>query len=180
MNICLNTLRLTTVSLPDEITEDETSVSIDELQGSSPDGVLHNAKPLPYIERLAIAHHTCTPSRVEQLVSPIFTKLAERWNLLEEQIREIDSNKLSANSQGFASFGEAKSAARAKEKSRLEKMIGNFREKASNIQDELLILEDVLKVCVLTALTRYFQPINALLLLTILVKYVIFRSALRC
>ena len=55
MNICLNTLRLATVS-PDESNGEDGEPGGD-LTGSSPDGVLHNAKPLPFSIRLHIAQH---------------------------------------------------------------------------------------------------------------------------
>jgi Uncharacterised conserved protein len=159
MNICLNTLRLTTVSPPDDdnknVDNDECSIERDEIyrslsMGSSPDGVLHNAQPLPFRERLAIAQHTCTPSRVERLIAPIFTKLSERWSSLDEAIREIDSNKemlqpVLATAGAAASSGIDK-VARAKEKVRRERLVRVFKDKAANLQDELLLLEDVFKV----------------------------------
>jgi len=156
MNICLNTLRLTTISPPEEIPgvdEEEAILQTDSL--ASPDGILHTAKPLPFQERLAIAQHTCTPSRVDRLISPIFTKLAERWNSLDEQIREIDSNRGLGEDAGnrdaaldnlAASRPRSEKMAKAKEKVRRERLIRAFKEKAANMQDELLLLEDVFKV----------------------------------
>jgi Uncharacterised conserved protein len=86
LNICLNTLRLTTIAAAEEIVDSpddahrsEQNRSNEDMQ-SSPDGVLHNAKPLPFHERLVIAQYACIPSRVEHLIAPIFTKLAERWS----------------------------------------------------------------------------------------------------
>jgi hypothetical protein len=142
MNICLNTLRLTTVSLPDDEgdNEDHTEVSV-------PDGVLHTAKPLPFRERFAIAQYACIPLNVERLIAPIFTKLAERWNGLEEQIREIDSNKSMVMSNVVDNRGARnEKAARAKEKVRRERLIRGFKDKAADLQDELLLLDDVFKV----------------------------------
>ena len=55
MNICLNTLRLATVT-PDESNDEDGDPGMDAT-GSSPDGVLHNAKPLPLRIRLHIAQH---------------------------------------------------------------------------------------------------------------------------
>lgn len=136
MNICLNTLQLTTVS-PKEDAGEETMDSV-----KSPDGVLHNSKALPFRERLAIAQHACTPSRVERLVAPIFGKLAERWNSLEEHIREMDTHK---NRMG-AHDGRNEKMAQAREKTRRERLLRGFQEKADSLQDELLLLEDVFKV----------------------------------
>ena len=81
MNICLNTLRLTAVR-PGGGAEDVKANTL----GSSPDGVLHNASPLPFRERLAIATHTCAPSRVDRLAAPIVTKLSSIWCLLQEKV----------------------------------------------------------------------------------------------
>jgi hypothetical protein len=152
MNICLNTLRITTVRSPDE-----TEVVMDErtefAQGSSPDGVLHNAKPLPLQERLAIAQHVCTPSRVELLISPIFTKLAQMWGMLEELFREVDVSKTTDHRSGVRSGTEDRGnaatnekVARAKEKARRQKSLNAFNSIADSLQDELLLLEDVLNV----------------------------------
>lgn len=144
MNICLNTLRLATVTpMGDE--EDDDGADL----GKSPDGVLHNAKPLPLKERVAIAQYVCTPARVERLASPIFTKLAQLWGVLEEQFRDMDGVPTRSTSQdeGEASSTAASSkVARAKEKARRQKASDSFNDTAYNVQDELLLLEDVLKV----------------------------------
>lgn len=147
MNICLNTLRLTTVLPTEELLDGEIGVDSFSL-GSSPGGVLYNAKPLPFRERLAIAQYTCIPSRVERLISPVFTKLAERWNSMDEKIREIDSNKdLTPGDMGGDSIGSRnEKMAKAKEKVRRERLLRVFKERAADLQDELLILEDVFKV----------------------------------
>ena len=146
MNICLNTLRLTTVRSDDEkdmTTEERTQFAT----ASSPDGVLHNAKPLPLRERLAIAQHVCAPSRVERLISPIFTKLAQFWGMLEECFRENDSPTAPgpSNEGNNGKTGNAK-VAKAKEAARQQKMTKYFNSIADSIQDEFLLLEDVLKV----------------------------------
>jgi hypothetical protein len=165
MNICLNTLRLTAVSLSEEFNDPQdgssprppgsptTPRSPVEGAGSSPDGVLHNAKPLPFRERLAIAHYTCSPSRVERLVSPIFTKLAERWNLLDEQIREVDSNVFDV-SDGSLGGSHSNKLMQAKEKVRRERMVRVLKDRAADMQDELLLLEDVFKVRVIEGFER--------------------------
>jgi hypothetical protein len=151
MNICLNTLRIATVRSPDE-TEVLMDERIEFAQGSSPDGVLHNAKPLPLRERLAIAQHVCTPSRVERLISPIFTKLAQMWGMLEELFREVDVSKTTDRSGlrgGTEDRGKAaanEKVARAKAKARREKSLNAFNAIADSLQDELLLLEDVLNV----------------------------------
>jgi hypothetical protein len=138
MNICLNTLRLAVVT-PDA----EGDVSMDDENGLSPDGVLHNAKPLPFRIRLHIAQHVCAPSRVEGLVSPIFTKLAQLWGMLEEQFRAIE---MSSASRTDVDGSTKEKVAKAKERARRQKLADSLNDVAASIQDELLLLEDVLKV----------------------------------
>jgi hypothetical protein len=140
MNICLNTLRLTTISSEDQPGGEGTCVA------SSPDGVLHNAKPLPFRERLTIAHYACIPSRVERLISPIFSKLAEQWSALDEQIRSIDSNKHMGFTESTDDVGVRNRVAMAKEKVRRERLIRDFKNKFADLQDELILLDDVFKV----------------------------------
>jgi Uncharacterised conserved protein len=142
LNICLNTLRLTTIAGEDELPE-----GVDLKVLSSPDGVLYNAKPLPYRERLVIAQYACIPSRVEHLISPIFTKLAERWSALDEQIRVIDSNKHMGFTESTDDVGARnEKVVLAKEKVRRERLIRGFKDKVADLQDELLLLDDVFKV----------------------------------
>ena len=157
MNICLNTLRLTTiepVAVRAKSTTDEEeegafgSVALltipqpPERSVSSPDGILHTAQALPFRERLAIARYTCIPSRVERLIAPIFTKLSERWTALDEAIREMDQNKGPVNDAG----SQFEKVARAKEKVRRERIVRAFWDRAADLQDELMLLEDVFKV----------------------------------
>lgn len=148
MNICLNTLRIATVSPAGPESLD--SKMTERKYGSSPDGVLHNAEPLPLKERLAIAQHVCAPARVASLVSPVFTKLAEMWGLLEEYFRELDSieEAMSRGGSGTALDDRRRTAKveKAREETRRRRVVGNFQEAAANVQDELLMLEDVLKV----------------------------------
>ena len=152
MNICLNTLRLATVQASNESDVDMNERIADMASGSSPDGVLHNAKPLPLRERLAIAQHVCAPSRVERLVSPIFTKLAQFWGLLEEQFRDVESGQVpaaTAASETEAAVGKSSVSAklaRAKAAARKNKSLNTFNDIADSLQDELLLLEDMLRV----------------------------------
>lgn len=145
MNICLNTLRLTTIVDKDD--ELDGSAGSGARAAKSPDGVLHNARALPFRERLVVAQYACIPSRVEHLISPIFSKLAERWSALDEAIRNIDTNK----HMGAAETTDDVSArnervALAKEKVRRERLIRAFRNKVADLQDELLLMDDVFKV----------------------------------
>ena len=144
MNICLNTLRLATVRSEGD---DRSSNSL-----LAPDGVLHNAKGLPIRERLAIAKYVSAPPRVELLISPIFTKLAQLWGALEEQYRDIDAIsgldtlfKYDLDAQGEGGENR-RNALRSEIIGKREKATDSFNDAAYNIQDELLLLEDVLRV----------------------------------
>jgi hypothetical protein len=153
MNICLNTLRLTTVE-PKLGEEEPEIVDLDTATGASPDAALHNAKPLPMRERLAIAQYVCRPSRVERLASPIFTKLAQLWGVLEEQFRDMElaskaTMVVSTDSTDDPSVRRqnvADKVARARENARRQKYTAVFNDTSYNVQDELLLLEDVLRV----------------------------------
>lgn len=140
MNICLNMLRLATV-IPGSGEEGEDGMA--DL-GKSPDGVLHNAKPLPLKDRVSIAQYVCTPARVERLASPLFTKLAQLWGVLEEQFRDLDTaNTAALKAQSDTPMTKV---TRAKEKARRTKAADGFNNTAYSVQDELLLLEDVMKV----------------------------------
>eukprot|EP00535_Pseudo-nitzschia_heimii_P004499 CAMPEP_0197174636 /NCGR_PEP_ID=MMETSP1423-20130617/1064_1 /TAXON_ID=476441 /ORGANISM="Pseudo-nitzschia heimii, Strain UNC1101" /LENGTH=1412 /DNA_ID=CAMNT_0042623579 /DNA_START=113 /DNA_END=4348 /DNA_ORIENTATION=- len=159
MNICLNTLRLTTV---EATTDDEEpgdvakTVELEAALGASPNAVLHNAKALPLRERLAIAQYVCTPSRVEKLASPLFTKLAQLWGELEEEFRDmematkvgqVDKNtEKDEDKQKNLRRKQNEKLARAREIARRKKFTKIFNDTSYNIQDELLLLEDMLKV----------------------------------
>lgn len=145
LNICLNTLRLASVAPLHENDEAEEF----DVEMKSPSGVLHDTRPLPYRERLAIAHFTCIPSRVEQLVSPICTKLAERWASLDEQMREMDLHShevLPAPSDVNVVIGSNSAMEREQERAIREKLIRAFKECAADLQDDLHLLEDVFSV----------------------------------
>jgi hypothetical protein len=146
INICLNTLRLATVSSG---VEEASPIKAEAAspRGGTPDGILHYSEPLPFREQIAIARHTCAPARVERLIAPMFTKLAERWNAIEEQLHEIDGSKGMSTPEGgdLANAGIGK-VAMAKEKVRRERLIRAFKDKAADLQDELLFLDDVFKV----------------------------------
>lgn len=149
MNICMNTLRLTTVPLVPVVSDDQEEP--DAEMGSSPDGVLHNANPLPFRERLAIATHTCAPSRVGRLASPIFTKLSNSWCLLQEKFLDLDTPPVEVEI-GSSSRKHANAVPLNPIKER-ERKHNAFKDAAATVQDQLLILDDLLKVG-LTALNE--------------------------
>lgn len=161
MNICLNTLRLAIVG-PTAGLESPSSAHIDTSENtfcSSPDGVLHNAKPLPLKERLAIAQHVCAPTRVASLVSPLFTRLAEMWGMLEEYFREMDSIEESSSRPGSGTALDDRrrtaKVEKAREDTRRRRVVSSFQDAVATIQDELLMLEDVLKVRVVLSESMY-------------------------
>ena len=150
LNICLNTIRLTTITNSSSSSSHENDVkdsNESQQQQSSPNAILHNAKELPYQERLVIAQYACIPSRVEHLISPIFTKLAEHWTAIDEQVRLIDSNKHMGYNEMNDDVGvRNERVALAKEKVRRDRLLRNFKDKVADLQDELLLLDDVFQV----------------------------------
>lgn len=145
LNICLNTLRLTTIA--NSCSDGDVDKPNHNNQQSSPIAILHNAKALPYHERLVIAQYACIPSRVEHLISPIFTKLAEHWTAIDEQIRLIDTNKhMGYNDMNDDVGVRNERMAVAKEKVRRDRLLRNFKDKVADLQDELLLLDDVFQV----------------------------------
>lgn len=139
MNICLNTLRLATVN-----PTDATDVDFDG-NGSSPDGVLH-ATALPLRERLAIAQHVCSPRLVESLVSPIFTKLAQLWGTMEELIRDIDMLREGILQSEGGTRVRASKMEQAKAETKKNRLANALKDTIADVQDELELFEDVLKV----------------------------------
>jgi hypothetical protein len=174
MNVCLNTLRLATVydaplydnsmeygdqenvnnaddSLASSTTTDANSKgdgdsmkvnTSDKLlrdkkapNVSTPSMSLHNAESLPLRERLAIARHVCTPSRVEGLVVPICTKLAQLCHKLEDSVRSLDS----LHEKKATRIQIVQIQAR-------DRIVDSFKLLVGDLQDEILLLEDVLKV----------------------------------
>jgi hypothetical protein len=83
---------------------------------------------------------------VESLVSPIFTKLAQLWGFIEEQIREIDI--LTEGTNQSPEDGRFRSAAmeKAKAETRRKKLTTSLTTAVANMQDEFLLLEDVFQV----------------------------------
>jgi hypothetical protein len=137
MNICLNTLRLATVS-PVEAND-----SIGEKESRD---VSFGPQSLPLRERLAIAQHVCSPDRVESLVSPIFTKLAQLWGSMDEQIREIDLLREGIIQQEGGTRVRDSKMEKAKLETKRKKLTDSLQNTVADMQDELLLLEDVFKV----------------------------------
>jgi len=148
MTVCLNTLRLTTVA--SSAGDDNRAGAKTAPLGSSPDGVLHNANPLPFRDRLAIATHTCAPSRVSRLAAPIFSKLSSLWCSLQESFLDLDTPVPEEETE------RPKRGPKMDPDKELERKRNAFKEAAAGLEDQLSLLDDVLKVrfdCLLR--TRY-------------------------
>jgi len=130
---------------------------------------------LPFRERLAISHYVCQPSRVQHLSAGIFTRLASLCGKVEETIRTLDridralsscfltvdkcaresdsDAKLQADGRSSKNEGVSTSVHDDIQKkikilqSERIKVVKHFLgDTVSDFQDELFLLEDVLKV----------------------------------
>lgn len=133
MNICLNLLRLTTV----EDDDDECSSSSNSDPPALPTGVLHTSH-LPWSDRLQMAQYACLPRRVEPLIAPIFTKLAERWNALEEHFRDVPPESSNSSTTFKASI--------VKHQVCVDRWLSQLKNQADQLNDELLYLQDIFQV----------------------------------
>jgi Uncharacterised conserved protein len=120
LNICLNTLRLAAVQ------------DVDPLLGGG---------PIAFPERVLIAEYACVPATVEQLIAPVFAKLALHWTALDEAIRAMDENRHMSHTTN-----RNERVVLAKEKVRRERLIRHFQEAVGNLHDELYLLDDIFKV----------------------------------
>ena len=167
MNICLNTLRIATITGENDNGREED----DDVGGGgkapaiikSPDGgSLHKSAALPFRERMAIARYVCAPDRVECLVSPIFIKLGHLCGPIGESIRAFDEldkqqrecveklRSLQSESEvrddkGRITVDEILNELEQFE-SRRQRLRDTFLDRSADLQDELLLLEDLLQV----------------------------------
>jgi Uncharacterised conserved protein len=121
LNICLNTLRLAAVQ------------DIDPLLGGG--------GAIAFAERVLIAEYACVPATVEQLIAPVFAKLALHWTALDEAIRAMDENRHMSHTTN-----RNERVVLAKEKVRRERLIRHFQEAVGHLHDELYLLDDIFKV----------------------------------
>ncbi len=146
------------------------------LPSSTPTGILHKKPPvLPLQDRIAIAEYACHPTRVSVLVSPLCVRLTSQFGKVEGMVRMLegldkdnsdikDDNAIDDSASTTAAVGtttDTKSSAsstktsstttpskihtqrRAAERTRICDTMQNL---VANVQDELLLLEDLLKV----------------------------------
>lgn len=159
MNICLNFMRLATVessAAPDSSSsspmhdDDENDDCGEVLPTSAPTGVLHDASTFPFRDRVAIAQYASTPSRVGDLVSPLCTRLTSQLGQIEGAVRSLEQlDSRSDESQPPASSGVSVKSKKKTGESKPEerkRIINSIQGLAANIQDELLLLDDLLDV----------------------------------
>ncbi len=162
MNICLNTLRIAVVTGDDDT---DGNASKAGLSFKSPDAALHKSVALPLRERMAIARYVCVPERVESLVSPMFMKLGHLCGAMSESIRNFDeldakerrcianlralqsvsSKSESSDDQGRTTVDDILNEMEQFDSKR-QRLCDTFRDLGADLQDELLLLEDLLKV----------------------------------
>jgi hypothetical protein len=180
MNICLNTLRLAAVvvpSLDDDQAKDEDAVNkancapIEELLQTqsattaerrpdklkSPDANVEFVN-LPFRERVSIAHHICSPPRVQRFVGHIFSKLVELFAALEEAFQTLEEvvleeETLLLESEESCDGDDKHDAAFNDVQTRRRKLSDQVSGIAADLQDELLLLDDIMKMG-LTALNE--------------------------
>ncbi|KAL7463768.1 hypothetical protein ACHAXS_004125, partial [Conticribra weissflogii] len=123
-----------------------------ELPTETPTGTLHEAPTLPLQDRIAIVRYACDPRRVADLVSPLCARLTSRFGQVEGTVRALEELQAptcranpTANDISPSSKNDA--AAVATKRRRLEDAI---RDLVANVQDELLLLDDLLKVGVVS------------------------------
>ena len=154
MNICMNMIRLATVqhdhvavdtmSLDENIDDDDKMGADDEDIGDhqtslptiTPSGMLHEAPSLHMGDRIAIAKYACDPRRVSDLVSPLCARLTTQFGQVEGTVRNLQEL---AN----ASIPKHLQHSKAERKSRLANTVHDL---VANVQDELLMLDDLLRV----------------------------------
>ena len=156
MNICMNMIRLATVQHDSvengmNIDSDERldNLNVNELNGHNsnpqnpvslptitPSGMLHEAPSLPMQDRVAIAKYACDPRRVSDLVSPLCARLTSQFGQVEGTVRNL---------QELANVTIPKhlQVSKAERKTRLKNSIHDL---VANLQDELLMFDDLLRV----------------------------------
>ena len=153
MNICMNMIRLATLqhdgddvrdimrtdsyeSKDEELRNQEATNYSVPLPTIAPSGILHEAPSLPLHDRIAIAKYACNPRRVSDLVSPLCARLTSQFGQVEGTVRTLQQL---AN----ASIPKHLQQSKAERKSRL---VNTVHDLVANVQDELLMFDDLLRV----------------------------------
>jgi len=132
MNICLNTLRLAAISSHSEHCSEKKEPC---MASKSPIGIPESVD-LPFRERIAIAQHICHPDRVQLFIRPIFYRLEYLVGAWKDSFRAIENK----NAKDFGVLENIEFDPKT------IKVTGVIEDIAIDMQDELLLLDDVLKV----------------------------------
>ena len=128
------------------------------LPTSAPSGILHDSATLPIQDRIAIAQYACHPKRVSDLVSPLCARLTSQFGQVEGTVRALEemSNTpdppTSSTSPSLSNKKKSKSNNKDEKNSKKNKeqecarLRGTTHDLIANVQDELLLLDDLLKV----------------------------------
>jgi hypothetical protein len=132
MNICLNTLRLAASS---SHSDDWSELKEPDMVSKSPKRIVESVD-LPFRERIAIAQHICHPDRVQLFIRPIFGRLEYLVGAWKDSFHAIESK----NTKDFDVLENIEFDPQT------IKITGAVEDIAIDMQDELLLLDDVLKV----------------------------------
>eukprot|EP00984_Skeletonema_dohrnii_P022297 scaffold11431_cov85-Skeletonema_dohrnii-CCMP3373.AAC.1 len=150
MNVCMNIIRLATVeqSSGDGDNNDDESAHSNEV----PTGELHSAITLPLQDRIAIAQYACHPRRVSDLISPLCSRLTSQFGQVEGAVRALEelNNATIADNENIRSKANRsttpqRNTAKKRDETR-DRLIDHIRDLIANVQDELLLLDDLLEV----------------------------------
>ncbi|KAL7426986.1 hypothetical protein ACHAXM_000700 [Skeletonema potamos] len=151
MNVCMNIIRLATVEHSSG--DGENGIDNDSTHSNQvPTGALHEATTLPLQDRIAIAQYACHPRRVSDLISPLCSRLTSQFGQVEGAVRALEesNNKtIIDNNNALSTTNKAttpdRNAAKKKDETR-DRLVNHIRDLIANVQDELLLLDDLLEV----------------------------------
>ena len=148
MNVCMNIIRLATVEQPCGNDDEESLTHSNKV----PTGALHEAITLPLQDRIAIAQYACHPRRVSDLISPLCSRLTSQFGQVEGAVRaleELNNATIVDNENNRSKANKATTPQRNTAKKRDEtrdRLMNHIRDLIANVQDELLLLDDLLEV----------------------------------
>ena len=150
MNVCMNIIRLATVeeTFEDDENDEDQSAHSNEV----PTGALHEALRLPLQDRIAIAQYACHPRRVSDLISPLCSRLTTQFGQVEGAVRALEElnnativDNENIRSKSNRSTTPQRNTAKKRDETR-DRLISHIRDLIANVQDELLLLDDLLEV----------------------------------
>lgn len=149
MNVCMNIIRLATVEESgngnnhDDDGDDSDNDDDSTHSNVVPTGALQEAITLPLQDRIAIAQYACHPRRVSDLVSPLCSRLTSQFGQVEGTVRSLEELNNNATKKVSTTPDRKKGDKNDEMRDRLTDQI---RDLIANVQDELLLLDDLLKV----------------------------------